>query len=191
MESENDRARGLREQHIALADLTDAAQHDIDPHLSSTELRQCIGECFGWTTLICLDDDAELRDRAFLERARDILERATACRATILCFALEALALLRDLACFVGVGDDEERVASRWYAIEAEHLDRHRRTDGLDRLAAFVEKAGVPHDRVLTDAELDATIREHGDTVETFYLGHDYAAASLLRFFAAADRQGI
>jgi hypothetical protein len=61
----------------------------------------------------------------------------------------------------------------------------------LNRLAAFVEKSGVPHNRVLTDAELDATIREHGDTVETFYLGHDYAAASLLRFFAVADRQGI
>ena len=61
----------------------------------------------------------------------------------------------------------------------------------LNRLAAFVEKSGVPHDRVLTDSELDATIREHGDTVETFYLGHDYAAASLARFFAAADRQGI
>ena len=61
----------------------------------------------------------------------------------------------------------------------------------LNRLAAFVEKSGAPHDRVLTDAELDATIREHGDTVETFYLGHDYAAAALLQFFATADRQGI
>jgi hypothetical protein len=61
----------------------------------------------------------------------------------------------------------------------------------LNRLAAFVEKSGAPHDRVLTDAELEATIREHGDTVETFYLGHDYAVAALLQFFAAADRQGI
>jgi hypothetical protein len=61
----------------------------------------------------------------------------------------------------------------------------------LNRLAAFVEKSGAQHDRVLTDAELDATIREHGDTVETFYLGHDYAAEALVRFFATADRQGI
>jgi hypothetical protein len=61
----------------------------------------------------------------------------------------------------------------------------------LNRLAAFVEKSGVPHDRVLTDAELDAKISEHGDTVETYYLGHDYAAAALARFFAIADRQGI
>src|SRR5689334_12123347 len=61
----------------------------------------------------------------------------------------------------------------------------------LNRLAAFVEKSGAPHDRVLTDTELNAAIREHGDTVETFYLGHDYAVAALLQFFAAADRQGI
>jgi hypothetical protein len=61
----------------------------------------------------------------------------------------------------------------------------------LNRLAAFVEKSGVPHDRVLTDAELEAKISEHGDTMETYYLGHDYAAAAVARFFAAADRQGI
>jgi hypothetical protein len=61
----------------------------------------------------------------------------------------------------------------------------------LNRVAALAEKAGMPHDRVLTDAELDAAIRGLGDTVETFYFGHDYSAATLVRFFAAADRQGI
>ena len=61
----------------------------------------------------------------------------------------------------------------------------------LNRLAAFVEKSGAPHDRVLTDTELNAAIREHGDTVETFYLGHDYAGAALVHFFDAADRQRI
>jgi hypothetical protein len=57
----------------------------------------------------------------------------------------------------------------------------------LNRVAALVEKAGLPRDRVLTDAELDAAIRAGGDTVETFYLGHDYSAAALARFFALAD----
>jgi hypothetical protein len=61
----------------------------------------------------------------------------------------------------------------------------------LNRVAAFVEKAGLPHDRVLTDDELDAAIRAQGDTVETFYLGHDYAAASLARFFALADSERV
>jgi hypothetical protein len=61
----------------------------------------------------------------------------------------------------------------------------------LNRIAAFAEKAGLPRDRVLTESELDAAIRERGDTSETFYFGHDYAAVALVRFFAAADRQGI
>jgi hypothetical protein len=61
----------------------------------------------------------------------------------------------------------------------------------LNRVAAFVEKGRLPRDRVLTNAEMDAAIRAQGDTVETFYLGHDYAAAALERFFAAADRQQI
>ena len=61
----------------------------------------------------------------------------------------------------------------------------------LNRVAAFVEKAGMPRDRVLTDSELDAAIRANGDTVETFYLGHDYAASALARFFERADSQRI
>jgi hypothetical protein len=67
----------------------------------------------------------------------------------------------------------------------------HEQGKMLNRVAAFVEKAGLPHDRVLTDDELDAAIRAQGDTVETFYLGHDYAAASLARFFALADSERI
>ena len=54
----------------------------------------------------------------------------------------------------------------------------------LNRVASLIEKAGLPHDRVLTDAELDAAIRERGDTMETYYYGHDYRADALARFFA-------
>lgn len=61
----------------------------------------------------------------------------------------------------------------------------------LNRVATLVEKAGMPHDRVLTDAELDTAIRTRGDTVETYYYGHDYPAAALARFFALADRDHI
>ena len=61
----------------------------------------------------------------------------------------------------------------------------------LNRIGAFTEKAGLPHDRVLTDAALDKAIRDAGDTPETFYYGHDYSAAALARFFAAADRDRI
>jgi hypothetical protein len=61
----------------------------------------------------------------------------------------------------------------------------------LNRVAALVEKSGLPRDRVLTDNELQAAIRARGDTMETFYYGHDYSAAALARFFAIADRQRL
>lgn len=61
----------------------------------------------------------------------------------------------------------------------------------LNRVAALVEKAGLPRDRVLTDGELDQAIRARGDTVETFYYGHDYSAAALGNFFALADREHV
>jgi hypothetical protein len=61
----------------------------------------------------------------------------------------------------------------------------------LNRVAALVEKSGLPHDRVLTSFEIAAAIRASGDTVETFYYGHDYDAGSVIRFFALADRDNI
>jgi hypothetical protein len=67
----------------------------------------------------------------------------------------------------------------------------HEQGRTLNRLAAFIEKAGLPHDRLLTDAEIDAAIRARGDTVETFYYGHDYGTASLARFFNLADSEHV
>ena len=61
----------------------------------------------------------------------------------------------------------------------------------LNRIAALVEKVGLPRDRVLSDAELEAAILASGDTMETYYLGHDYQAADLNRFFVLADRDGV
>lgn len=61
----------------------------------------------------------------------------------------------------------------------------------LNRIAALVEKAGQPRDRVLTDPELAAAIRAAGETVESYYYGHDYRAADLARFFALADRDHV
>ncbi|HET8997148.1 MAG TPA: hypothetical protein VFN42_10825 [Acetobacteraceae bacterium] len=61
----------------------------------------------------------------------------------------------------------------------------------LDRVAALNEKAGLPHDRVLTSPQLDAAIRAGGDTVATYYYGHDYSAQELVRFFALADAEHV
>ena len=61
----------------------------------------------------------------------------------------------------------------------------------LNRVAALVEKNGLPHDRLLDDGELDSAIRANGDTVETFYYGHDYGVPELIRFFALAARDNV
>lgn len=61
----------------------------------------------------------------------------------------------------------------------------------LNRVAALIEKAGLPRDRVLDDAALEAAVRESGSTPETFYYGHNYRAADLARFFALAERDGV
>lgn len=61
----------------------------------------------------------------------------------------------------------------------------------MNRLAALVEKTGLPRDRVLDDAALDAAVRADGSSAETFYYGHNYRAADVARFFLLADRDGI
>jgi hypothetical protein len=61
----------------------------------------------------------------------------------------------------------------------------------LNRVAAFIEKASTSHVHVLDDAALAAAIRADGATPETYYYGHDYRVADLLRFLATADREGI
>ena len=58
----------------------------------------------------------------------------------------------------------------------------------LDRVAALIEKAGLPRDRLLTPAEAADAVRTGGDTSDGFYYGHDYGADSLARFFALAER---
>jgi hypothetical protein len=61
----------------------------------------------------------------------------------------------------------------------------------LDRLAALVEKNGLPHDRVLDDASLAAAIKADGDTPATWYYGHDYRGSDVARFFALAAAEKV
>ena len=56
----------------------------------------------------------------------------------------------------------------------------------LDRVAALIEKAGLPRDRVISWARLRRVIVAGGDTISTYYYGHDYSAAALASFFALA-----
>jgi hypothetical protein len=56
----------------------------------------------------------------------------------------------------------------------------------LNRAAALIEKNGFPRDRVMPRAALDARIAAGGGTPDTFYYGHDYRAADLVRFLRLA-----
>lgn len=56
----------------------------------------------------------------------------------------------------------------------------------LNRIAAFIEKNGYPHDLVLSRAALDAKIAAEGGTPDTFYYGHDYRSADVIRFLDVA-----
>ena len=65
----------------------------------------------------------------------------------------------------------------------------HEQGMAMNRLAAMFEKRGGRRDRLLSDAELGDLLQRSGDTVATFYQGHDYPATNLVRFFALADAQ--
>lgn len=60
----------------------------------------------------------------------------------------------------------------------------------MNRIAALIEKAGAPRDRVLNDGELHMLITGAGDNAETFYQGHDYVAEHIARFYTLAEKQG-
>lgn len=60
----------------------------------------------------------------------------------------------------------------------------------MNRIAALMEKAGAPRDRVLSDGDLHSLIARSGDNPQTFYQGHDYVAEQLARFFTLAEAQG-
>jgi hypothetical protein len=61
----------------------------------------------------------------------------------------------------------------------------------LNRVAALIEKADAPRDRILTEAELARIIAASGQPAEEYYLGHNYRGEDLARFFALLTRQGL
>jgi hypothetical protein len=83
------------------------------------------------------------------------------------------------------------RLAAQPRVLVLDFASLHDQAQMLNRVAAFVEKSGLPHDRVLSDAELGTAIEARGESADTFYFGHDYAAASLARFFVLADSERI
>lgn len=61
----------------------------------------------------------------------------------------------------------------------------------MNRLAAMYEKRNGDRDRVISDAELSQLLRASGDSVASFFQGHDYTGEMLARFFSLASQQQV
>jgi hypothetical protein len=72
-----------------------------------------------------------------------------------------------------------------------EYPSLHEQGLAMNRLAAMFEKRAVQRDHVPTDGELGELIRRSGDTIASFYQGHDYSAANVARFFSLAEAQRV
>lgn len=104
--------------------------------------------------------------------------------------ALPPLAIESDILARAPQAPEALRFAAAPEIVVLQFASLADQADTLNRAAALLERAGYPRDRVLDLAEMDRRIRAAGDTPERVYLGHDYRAADLLRFFAVADRAG-
>lgn len=61
----------------------------------------------------------------------------------------------------------------------------------LNRAAALIEKGGARRDQVLTDAGLRAALAAADDNEASYFLGHDYRADDLAKFFNLAHVQQV
>lgn len=83
------------------------------------------------------------------------------------------------------------RLASNPHILVLDFASLHEQGMMLNRVAALIEKEKLPRDRVMNDAELAGAIQASGDTIETYYYGHDYSADALARFFSLAEQDHI
>ena len=137
--------------------------HERQAHfvVLGVELAQRVGERFERTLRVGLHDQVERRDLAALHHREDVLEAGPTRQH-------HRAALRRGLAPVgAGLGDragdlvarrDPELVAGEGDVVQAEHLDRHRRTGHLDLLAVLVEhradaSPGLPGDDGVADVQ--------------------------------------
>lgn len=68
-------------------------------------------------------------------------------------------------------------------------IDLDAQAEMLNRIAALVELADAPRDRILSKAEISELLAKAGRSWRTLYHGHDYRAADLARFYRLAQTQ--
>src|SRR5438876_873049 len=138
VEADDDGTRRLREQDIRVGDGADAAVHDFHLDFRGGQLGQRVRERFRGAALVRLDDDAQRRGAPGRALRHEVLERLHASAAAVLRLALQALALLGDLARRPGIRHHTEGVPRLGHALEAEDLHGRRGTGDRHRLAALV-----------------------------------------------------
>src|SRR3984957_17439578 len=142
VEADDGGARGFRQRHVRLGDAADARIEDARHDLRRAELVERADDRLDRALHVALDDEREFLAARRLELMHHVLERAAHLRgARRRLLALLARAIVADLAGARLVLDDREAVARLGGAVEAEHLDRHRRAGELDRIA------GIRHER--------------------------------------------
>ena len=67
----------------------------------------------------------------------------------------------------------------------------HAQAIALNRAAVFLELAGASRTEVPDDETMGRDIDAAHLDADTFYYGHDYRAADLMRMWTLADRQGV
>lgn len=88
-----------------------------------------------------------------------------------------------------------EPMAMRWapnplvWVLDFPNLELQGRA--MNRIAALLEKARTPRDRVLSDEALAGAITADGRSSSNWYFGHNYRASDVARFFEWAERDGV
>ena len=180
VEADEQRARGLGQGDVGLADAADAAVDDLGLDLVCREPLDGAGQSLGGALHVGLDEDRQLLGRALADALHHFFQRAAAARDLgQLGLTIATHAEVGDFARARFALDHVEFVARLRRAVEAEDLDRNGRTGALDGGAMIVDQAAhaAPHgagDKHVADLE-GAALDQHGGhrTAARIELGFD------------------
>ena len=168
VEADDDGVRAAGEQHVRFVDRADTAVDDADLHALVAQLGERVGEHFGRTLHVGLDDDRQLLHAAFGNLLLQRLERQAAAFGAERAVLRLALPIHRDLARLRRVGERLERIAGLRQAAETEDLHRRGRGGVLELPAAVVDqRANLADDRSgdqrVADVERAVLDEDRGD----------------------------
>ena len=186
VEPDDDGVGSGSQQHVALVDGADGAAQHADADLVVGKLLHHVGQHFGRSADVGLQDDVELLDLAFLQLLVELFQRHAAALGhgdvARLGFAIDD-----DLFGLGGIGDHLEHIADLGQRIQTQHFHRHGGFGFADGSAAIVEHGAdfAEHraaDEIVADAQRTVA-HQHG--------GHRSAPAIEIGFEHVADGRTI